>query len=143
MLARGSRDDARSQLLPAVYELHGLPPWAMFVLLGLGLILLGAGTVVLATHAVAWHVPFVLVWVVALLGLLFLLNAAVLPIAAVTGIRRTSESMRAFVRGRVSDDRCGACAMLLRGVPVDDEGMRTCPECGGAWRVSEQAKSER
>lgn len=31
---------------------------------------------------------------------------------------------------------CGTCGYELREVPADAHGLRTCPECGAAWRLS-------
>ena len=33
--------------------------------------------------------------------------------------------------------RCPHCGYGLRGLPTDDDGLTTCPECASIWRIDE------
>jgi hypothetical protein len=47
----------------------------------------------------------------------------------------------AIVCAFLAEDRCPACGHDLRGTGPDGDGLRTCTECGAAWRLQSKPTS--
>jgi hypothetical protein len=62
---------------------------------------------------------------------LFFTSKRVMRIA---GKRAVAACLRAEV--------CPACGYSLRGLVVSEDGVRVCPECGGAWRVIDDLNAD-
>jgi predicted Zn-ribbon and HTH transcriptional regulator len=46
-----------------------------------------------------------------------------------------------FLAALASRDLCRSCGYELRGLPIDNDGCASCPECNAAWRISVLAAS--
>ena len=64
-----------------------------------------------------------------------LVRPAYLPIASSLRRKRAAELRAAYVKVR----RCASCGYDLIGLPVENDGCTTCPECARAWRIPVQA----
>ena len=78
--------------------------------------------------------PSAWTWVFAVIGLGLLPALVTLFLARKLGGRRI---MRVYIKAGY----CPSCGFDLEGTGDDESGLRVCPECGGAWRMTDRNES--
>jgi hypothetical protein len=67
----------------------------------------------------------------------FLGVAAIFMVLSFWNLRRRAAPR--FAQNLVRRGLCASCGYPLRSITPEPDGIRTCPECGSAWKMEERA----